>query len=190
MAPATETPVEPSQRNRSSPFRHAQTISDIRGPCLAALGACLTACAAGAAAERQEHIVVPPRTSEVSQGLGPDLSPAFAEGACPMRVDGTDVLLIPIKGGSAFVFTTSLESPVEVRRRAWYFASLYDTHASTAADLQRPGRSPAGFPTMAQYSEVTAGARVEIRPLFSKDVEALRVHLRRSLQHMRATKSC
>lgn len=151
--------------------------------------ACAVACAA-AGPERRDHIVVPPRTAEISQGLGPDLPQALQDRACPLQVEGADVLLVPIKGGSAFVFTTALASPLQVRRRAWYFASLYDTHGSTATELQPPGRSPAGFPTMAQYSEVAAGARVEIRPLSAGYVEALRAHLRRRLRHMQATRRC
>ena len=150
--------------------------------------ACLLGCASSVAAERREHIVVPPRTAEVSRGLGPDPSAAaLADDACPMQVQGADVLLVPIKGGSAFVFTTSL-APVEVRQRAWYFASLYNTRS--AAGRPQLERSPAGFPTMAQYSEVAAGARVEIRPLAPEDADALRAHLRRQLVQMQATRRC
>lgn len=156
----------------------------------AATCACTVGCAASPAAERQKHIVVPPDTTEVSEGLGPDPERAHLAAACPMAVHGTDVLLVPIRGGSAFIFTTPLESPIEVRRRAWFFASLYDADGSLAPGLQRPEQSPAGFPTSAQYSEVAAGARVEIRPLSDENLPALRAHLQRQLEHMQMTQSC
>lgn len=159
------------------------------GTYVGAVYACLLACGSSVAAERAEHVVVPPRTAEISRGLGPDAPAAsVAEYACPMRVEGADVLLVPVKGGSAFVFTTALASPVEVRHRAWWFASSYNTRA--ASGRRELDRSPAGFPTMAQYSEVAAGARVEIRPLALEDTDELRAHLRRQLLHMQETRRC
>lgn len=141
--------------------------------------------------QRQQHIVVPPRTVEVSEGVGGGEAPlSDPRLACPMTVEGAEVLLVPIKGGSALVFTTALASPVEMRQRVWYFAGLYDADGSPLPGLQPPEASPAGFPTSAQYSEVAAGARVEIRPLSDHQLPALRAHLRRRLEHMRATRSC
>lgn len=158
----------------------------VLGLACAYVGAC-----AAPLPERQAHVVVPPRTAEVSEGFGPDPPrPVVGDSACPMQVEGADVVLTPVRGGTALVFTTPLASPVEVRRRAWSFASLYDADGSTAPGLQPPERSPAGFPTSAQYSEVVAGARVEIRPLGDEDLQKLRAHLERLAAHMRMTQTC
>ena len=63
---------------------------------------CLVACAGQP--QRQEHIVVPPRTAEISEGFPAAPPPlADAEDVCPMAVEGADVNLVPIKGGTAVV---------------------------------------------------------------------------------------
>lgn len=162
-----------------------------RATCHWVLWAALGAGACGARPERREHIVVPPITAEISERFQAEDAPPIPEqAACPMAVEGADVLLVPVKGGNALVFTTALASPLEVRRRAWYFAGLYDADGSPLPGLQPPEASPAGFPTSAQYSEVAAGARVEIRPLSAQHLPALREHLDRRLAHMRRTGSC
>lgn len=148
----------------------------------------LVACAARS--ERQQHVVIPPVTTEVSEGFGGIAPPIDPELACPMTVEGANVLLLPIKGGSALVFTTALASPVEIRRKVWYFAALYDADGSPLPGLQPREVSPAGFPTSAQYSEVAAGARVELRALSDHQAAALKAHLRGRFEHMRSTQSC
>lgn len=141
--------------------------------------------------QRQEHVVVPPRTAEISEGFPAAPAPlGDAEDACPMAVEGAEVNLVPIKGGSALVFTTALASPIPLRQRVWYFAARYDADGSPGAGLDPLETSPAGFPTSAQYSEVAAGARVEIRPLTDDQLRPLRAHLTDLAEHMRRTSTC
>lgn len=151
---------------------------------------CLLACAGQP--QRQEHVVVPPRTAEISEGFPATAPPplADAEDVCPMAVEGADVNLVPIKGGSALVFTTALASPIPLRQRVWHFAARYDADGSPGAGLSPPEAAPAGFPTSAQYSEVVAGARVEIRPLSDYQLRPLRAHLTDLVEHMRRTRTC
>lgn len=153
------------------------------------VSSCLLACAGQP--QRQEHIVVPPRTAEISEGF-PAAPPPLADGedVCPMAVEGADVNLVPIKGGTALVFTTALASPIPLRQRVWYFAARYDADGSPGGGLEPPQSSPAGFPTSAQYSEVAAGARVEIRPLADYQLRPLRAHLEDLVEHMRRTRTC
>lgn len=144
------------------------------------------ACASGP--QRDEHYVAPVHPGEISEGLTAAAAATDTAWACPMEVEGTDLSLVPIRGGTAVVFTTSLASPLELRRRVWLFAAEYDADGAGAIDASRV--SPAGFPTSAQYSEVAAGARVEIRPLSDRNLPALRAHLDERADHMRLTQTC
>lgn len=132
-------------------------------------------------AGRQQHIVAPPMTTEVSEGL----ATAVGAAACPMGVEGTDVQVVPLARGVALVFTTPLESPLPLRRRVERFAASYDSVAASGFH-----DSAAGFPTRAVYSEVAAGARVEILPISAARLQDLRAHLRQRAAHMQVTQSC
>lgn len=107
-----------------------------------------------------------------------------------MDVKGTDVQLVPLERGVALIFTTPLESPIPLRQSVRGFAALYDADASEVARAGTTRPSPAGFPTRALYSEVAAGARVEIRPASSARLEDLRAHLRERAEQMQWTQTC
>lgn len=156
--------------------------------CSALALALVGACASGP--QRDEHYAAPVHTGEISQGFPAAGAATDTAWACPMQVEGTDLSLVPIRGGTAVVFTTSLASPLELRRRVWLFAAEYDADGAGAIERDASRVSPAGFPTSAQYSEVAAGARVEIRPLSDRDLPALRAHLDERADHMRLTQTC
>jgi hypothetical protein len=67
---------------------------------------------------------------------------------------------------------------------------VYDADGSLRPAPTAPTRSPAGFATSVRYSEVAAGARVEIRPLDDENLEALRSHLQRRLAYMVEAGAC
>jgi hypothetical protein len=148
---------------------------------------CLTACAR--APQRSQHIAAPPWTGEMSEGFAPS-GEWPDEDACPMAVKGTDVQLVPLEGGVALIFTTPLKSAVPLRLRVRRFASLYDTDGAPGSRRRDLGTSPAGFPTRVQYSEVAAGARLEIRPVSNARLDGLRSHLRQRAERMQWTQSC
>lgn len=153
-------------------------------------GCVASSLACGSQAARREHVTAPldPR-ERFSDMPVPAPPPRIPDAACPMLVHGADLLLVDIRGGTALVFTTPFEPPLELRARARRFAALYQTDGG-ALRARDERASPVGFPTIASHADVVAGARVEIRPVADENLAALRAHVRRRAAHMRATHSC
>lgn len=108
-----------------------------------------------------------------------------------MEVEGTNVLLVPIDGGVALVFTTSQSSPVVLRRTVLRFARQYQSLAREQSGTQPAGGAfPAGVPTYSRYADTIAGARVEIRPRYGAQLAQLQTHLRRLASNMRERGVC
>lgn len=140
------------------------------------------ACAPG---HLEPRAVVPP-------GPGTSLGAAWRPppSACPMAVEGTSVLLVPIDGGAALVFTSSQSSPEVLRRAVLHLARQYQSGVEERGAAPGTSSFPAGVPTHTRYAETIAGARVEVRPQYGAHLRQVQAHLRRLASSMRERGSC
>lgn len=122
-------------------------------------------------------------------------SPGAWHGACPMHIEGADVTLDFVAGGAAFVFTTATQRPLPIRRAARRLTAAYatdlpppETTGRSASQHIQP--SPVGIATRVEYSDVVAGARVEVTAIDPRRVTLLQQRLQQEAARMRHTGEC
>lgn len=123
------------------------------------------------------------------------VSPDATDQACPMQVEGADVALSFVDGGGAFIFTTATSRALPIRRAARRLSAAYDTSlpppgATGRSAARQIQQSPLGIATRVEYSDVAAGARVEVTAIDPKQVLLLQQRLRHEVARMRRTRSC
>lgn len=141
----------------------------------------------------ERHLVMPRQAVERTEQFV--LHPELEATACPLQIEGTHVVLAPVSGGAALVFTAATGETLRVRMATRRLAALYDTPlppaeatGETAEQYLEP--APLGVPTRVEYSDVAAGARMEVTAISPHEVRVLRRRLRAEVVRMQRTRSC
>lgn len=143
------------------------------------------------------------QTSSPMPAAGDDVMQELRAG-CPMFVEGADVAVADSEEGVALTFTTDDGDVGDLRGRVQHMAEMYEMHRGQRGMMwhhmrgQGKGRGgpgmgmgmghmagrgpmPATTPTV---TEVDNGARLELRPTDTSQLNALREHVRRHQQRM------
>ncbi len=142
----------------------------------------------------------------------PDIPPADDANAqqlragCPMVVQGADVTVADTKDGVVLTFTTDQGDVDELRQRVQYMAQMYEMHGGRGHMMwhhmegwhhmgpYHHGGPGMGMGYMGGYGPMPAasaavttidkGARLELKPTYPSQLEALREHARWQQERM------
>jgi hypothetical protein len=124
------------------------------------------------------------------EGVGPLGESVQRAAACPARIPGARVTLVPIENGEALVFTDATEPSDALRRAVLTFAIEYDWGGSLVPSARGRHRLAVTFPTQVAYADTADGARLEIEALDPARVDDLERHLRQRVALMNSTHTC